>query len=119
VLAEKVIGETKTQILKRAVNLSKEDRKVELHEYIKFIKAEVKKSEDEKPKEGFWIGAQSLEISFQTTTEVSKEGGLKIYFLSAKGEKIQQEIQTVKINLITQEFRPKSVDAWSLGKRTN
>jgi hypothetical protein len=95
--------------------LSTEDKKVELHEYIKFIKNEVKKSEDEKPKEGFWIGAQSLEITFQTTTEVSKEAGLKIYVLSAKGEKIQQTIQTVKINLTTQEFRPKSVDGWKLG----
>lgn len=95
--------------------MSTEDKKVELHEYIKFIKNEVKKSEDEKPKEGFWIGAQSLEITFQTTTEVSKEAGLKIYVLSAKGEKIQQTIQTVKINLTTQEFRPKSVDGWKLG----
>jgi len=95
--------------------LSTEDKKVELHEYIKFIKNEVKKSEDEKPKEGFWIGAQSLEITFQTTTEVSKETGLKIYVLSAKGEKIQQTIQTVKINLTTQEFRPKSVGAFVFG----
>lgn len=92
-----------------------EDKKVELHEYIKFIKDEVKKSEDEKPKEGFWIGAQSLEITFQTTTEVSKEAGLKIYVLSAKGEKIRQTIQTVKINLTTQEFRPKSVDGFQFG----
>ena len=97
--------------------MSTEDKKVELHEYIKFIKDEVKKSENDKPKEGFWIGAQSLEITFKTTTEVSKEGGLKIYFLSAKGEKKQQTIQTVKINLITQEFRPKSVDGWSLGRK--
>jgi hypothetical protein len=92
-----------------------EDKKVELHEYIKFIKNEVKKSEDEKPKEGFWIGAQSLEITFQTTTEVSKEAGLKIYILSTKGEKIQQTVQTVKINLATQEFRPKSIDGWTFG----
>ena len=94
-----------------------EDKKVELHEYIKFIKNEVKKSEDEKPKEGFWIGAQSLEITFQTTTEVSKEAGLKIYILSAKGEKVQQTVQTVKINLATQEFRPKSVDGFVLGSK--
>jgi len=97
--------------------LSTEDKKVELHEYIKFIKDEVKKSEDEKPKEGFWIGAQSLEIAFQTTTEVSKEAGLKIYLLSAKGKKAQQTVQTVKINLTTQEFRPKDVNAWSLGHK--
>jgi hypothetical protein len=95
--------------------LSTEDKKVELYEYIKFIKDEVKKSENEKPKEGFWIGAQSLEIIFQTTTEVSKEAGLKIYLLSAKGEKAQQTVQTVKINLTTQEFRPKSVDGWKFG----
>lgn len=95
--------------------MSTEDKKVELHEYIKFIKNEVKKSEDEKPKEGFWIGAQSLEITFQTTTEVSKEAGLKIYVLSAKGEKIQQTVQTVKINLATQDFRPKNFDAFKFG----
>jgi len=92
-----------------------DDKKVELHEYIRFVKNEVKKSEDEKPKEGFWIGAQSLEITFQTTTEVSKEAGLKIYILSAKGEKIQQTVQTVKINLTTQEFRPKSVGGFAFG----
>ena len=62
----------------------------------RYIKAEIKKSEDQK--DGFWIGAQSLEMTFQTTTEVSKEGGLKIYFLSAQGKTEQQLIQTVKIS---------------------
>lgn len=83
-----------------------ESEKVELHDYIKFIKDEVRKSEENKPEEGFWIGAQSLEMTFQTTTEVSKEGGLKIYVVSAEGKKKQQIIQTVKISFVTQEFKP-------------
>ena len=82
------------------------DRNVELHEFIRFVKEEVKKSEDPKPKEGFWIGAQSLEITFQTITEVDKKGGLKIFLLSAEGEKKKKMVQTVKINLVTQEFKP-------------
>ena len=83
-------------------------KKVELHEYIKFIKEEVKKSEDPRPDIGFWIGAQSLEITFETTTEVDKKGGLRIYFLSAEGEKKKRLVQTVKITLVTQEFKSKS-----------
>lgn len=78
-----------------------------MSEYIKYIKDEVKKSESEKPKEGFWIGAQTLEMTFQTTTEVSREGRLKIYVLSAEGKKKEQVIQTVKIGFITQEFKPR------------
>jgi hypothetical protein len=85
--------------------MSSNDKKVELNEYIKFIKDEVKKSETEKPKEGFWIGAQTLEMTFETTTEISKEGGLKIYVLSAEGKKKEQLVQTVKITFITQEFK--------------
>jgi hypothetical protein len=79
--------------------------KIELNEYIKFIKDEVKKSETDKPKEGFWIGAQSLEMAFETTTEVNKECGLKIYVLSAEGKKKEQLVQTVKITFVTQEFK--------------
>jgi len=67
-------------------------RKVELHEFIKFIKEEVKKSEDPKPEEGFWIDAQSLEITFQTITEVDKKGGLRIFLLSAEGEKKEKTV---------------------------
>lgn len=80
------------------------NKNVELHEFIKFVKEEVRKSEDPKPREGFWIGAQSLEITFQTTTEVIKGGGLKIYLLSVEGEKEEKTVQTVKVNLVTQEF---------------
>jgi hypothetical protein len=76
---------------------------VELHEFIKFIKEEIKKSEDPKPSEGFWIGAQTLEITFQTVTEVDKKGGLKVLLLSAEGEKKAKTIQTLKIVLVTQE----------------
>lgn len=86
--------------------MSSNEKKVELNEYIKFIKNEIKKSETEKPKEGFWIGAQSLEMTFETTTEISKEGGLKIYVLSAEGKKKEQLVQTVKITFATQEFKP-------------
>jgi len=82
-------------------------KNVELHEYIKFIKEEVKKSEDPKPEKGFWIGAQSLEITFQTVTEVDKKGGLKIFLLSAEGEQKKRLVQTVKISLVTQDFKPK------------
>ena len=78
---------------------------VELHEYIRFIKEEVKKSEDTKPKEGFWIGAQSLEITFETVTEVDKKGGLKIFLLLAEGEQKKMLRQTVKISLVTQDFQ--------------
>lgn len=80
---------------------------MELHEFIKFVKSEVKKSEDPKPEKGFWIGAQSLEITFETVTEVDKRGGLKIYLLSAEGEQKKKTVQTVKVNLITQDFKPK------------
>jgi hypothetical protein len=59
---------------------------VELHDFIKFIKEEIGKSEQMKPEIGFWIGAQSMEMSFETVTEVNKKGGLKIYLLSAEGE---------------------------------
>ena len=79
-------------------------KNVELYEYIKFIKEEVKKSETTKPDKGFWIGAQSLEITFQTVTEVDTKGGLKIFLLSAEGKKREQKVQTVKISLATQEF---------------
>jgi hypothetical protein len=79
---------------------------VELHDFIKFIKEEVKKSETEKPEKGFWIGAQSLEMTFETVTEVNKKGGLKIYLLSAEREKKQKSVQTVKINFVTQAFEP-------------
>ena len=79
-------------------------KNVELHEYINFIKEEVKKSEDPKPEKGFWIGAQSLEITFQTVTEVDTKGGLKIFFLSAEGEHKKKLVQTVKIGLVTQDF---------------
>jgi hypothetical protein len=82
-------------------------KSVELHEYIKFIKEEVRKSEDIKPKEGFWIGAQSLEITFQTVTEVDKKCGLRIFLLSAEGARKKRLIQTVKISLVTQEFKSK------------
>lgn len=82
-------------------------RNVELHEYIRFIKEEVTKSEDPKPKKGFWIGAQSLEITFQVFTEVDKEGGISMYFLSAKGQKKEKLVQTVTITLVTQDFRLK------------
>jgi len=82
-------------------------RKVELHEFIKFIKEEVKKSEDPKPEEGFWIGAQSLEITFQTITEVDKKSGLRIFLLSAEGEKKEKTVQTVKVNFVTQNFKPR------------
>lgn len=83
------------------------EKNVELHEFIKFVKSEVKKSEDPKPKEGFWIGSQSLEITFETVTEIDKRGGLKIYLLSAEGEKKKKTIQKVKVNLTTQDFKPK------------
>ena len=82
-------------------------KNVELHEYIKFIKGEVKKSEDPKPDRGFWIGAQSLEITFQTVTEVDIKGGLKIFLLSAEGEHKKKLVQTVKIGLVTQDLTPK------------
>lgn len=78
---------------------------VELYEFIKFIKEEVRKSEVPKPTEGFWIGAQSLEITFETVTEVEKGGKLKIFLLSVEGEKKDKMVQTVKINLVTQDFR--------------
>ena len=80
---------------------------VELHEYIRFIKEEVKKSEDPKPKEGLWIGAQSLSITFQTTTEIDERGGLKMFILSTEGEKKERAAQSVTINLVTQEIEPK------------
>lgn len=91
-------------------------KNVELHEFIKFIKEEVKKSEDPKPEEGFWIGAQSLEITFQTITEVDKKGGLKIYFLSAESEKKEKAVQTVKIGLVTQYFKRKQPIRASAGR---
>lgn len=81
-------------------------KNVELYEYIRFIKEEVKKSEDPRPEKGFWIGAQSLEITFQTVTEVDKKGGLKIFLLSAEGKKKEKTVQTVKISLVTQDFKP-------------
>ena len=54
------------------------------------------------------MGAESLEITFETTTEVSKEGGLKIYILSAKGETKNKLVQTVKIKFVTQEVGSKA-----------
>jgi len=91
-------------------------KNVELHEYIKFIKEEVKKSEDPKPKKGFWIGAQSLEMTFQAVSEVDKKGGLKIFLLPAEGEKKEKAVQTVKISLITQEFQPRPPIEVSTGR---
>jgi len=46
---------------------------VELNEFIRFVKEEVRNSEDPKPENGFWTGAQSLEITFETVTEIKKE----------------------------------------------
>ena len=100
----KVIRTKKNQ-LESGMTVKKMSKGVELHEYIKFVKDEVKKSEDPKPERGFWIGAQSLEITFQTVTEVDKKGGLKIFLLSMEGKKKEQKVQTVKINLVTQEFK--------------
>jgi len=91
-------------------------KNVELHEYIRFIKEQVEESEDPKPKKGFWIGATSLEITFQTVTEVDKKGDLKIFLLSAEGEKKEKTVQTVKINLVTQDFQPKRPMEVSTGR---
>ena len=77
---------------------------VELYEFIKFVKGQVHASEDPKPMAGFWIGVQTLEITFQTITEVDKKGQLKVFLLSAEGAKKEKTVQTVKINLVTQEF---------------
>jgi hypothetical protein len=54
-----------------------------------------------------WIGAQSLSITFQTTTEIDKRGGLKMFILSTEGEKKERAVQSVTINLVTQEFESK------------
>ena len=81
-------------------------KNIALHEYLRFIKEEVKKSEDPKPEKGFWIGAQSLEITFEVFTEIDKEGGISMYFLSAKGKKKEQSVQRVTISLATQDFQP-------------
>lgn len=89
---------------------------VELSEFIKFVKKEVEKSEDPKPKKGFWIGAQGLEITFETITEVDKKGGLKIYLLSAEGEKKKRTVQTVKVSFVTQDFSPRPPIEVSTGK---
>lgn len=78
---------------------------VELHKFIKHVKKEVERSEDPKPETGFWIGANSLEITFETITEVDKKGGFRIYLVSAEGEKKDKTVQTVKINLVTQNFK--------------
>lgn len=78
---------------------------VELSEYIRYVKDEIKKSEDAKPEEGFWIGLQSAEITFQTTTEIIKEGGLKIFFLSGEASKKDQAVQTVTMTFISQDFK--------------
>jgi len=92
-------------------------KNVELHEYIRFIKEEVKKSEDLKPDKGFWIGAQSLEIAFETVTEIDKKGGLKIFLISTEGEKKERLVQTVKISLVTQDFQESNVEI-GFGKRS-
>lgn len=93
-----------------------EKKNVELNEFIRFIKEEVKKSEDPKPEKGFWIGAQSLEITFETVTEIDKKGGLKIILISAEGEKKEKTVQTVKISLVTQEFQPRPPIQVTTGK---
>jgi len=100
----KVITQTKRTKLAKVNMMSKS---VELHEYIRFIKEQVEESEDPKPEKGFWIGASSLEITFQTVTEVDKKGGLRIFLLSAEGEKKKKTVQTVKISLVTQDFKPR------------
>jgi len=82
-------------------------KNVELSEFINYIKGQVRKSEEPKPSEGFWIGASSLEISFETITEFKKGGGLKIFIISAEGEKKNKIVQKVKINLVTQDFKPR------------
>ena len=78
---------------------------VELGEYIRYVKDEIKKSEDPRPEEGFWIGIQSAEITFQTTTEITKGGGLKILFLSGEASKKDQSIQTVTMTFVSQDFK--------------
>lgn len=80
-------------------------KNVELSKFINYIKDEVRKSEEPKPFEGFWIGASSLEITFETITEVKKGGGFRIYLLSAEGEKKNKTVQKVKINLVTQDIK--------------
>ena len=70
---------------------------VELHKYIIKLKEEIIKSETKKPREGFWIGTKSLEMTLQTITEVNDKGGIMIYFLSAEKQKKKQTIQTLKI----------------------
>lgn len=85
---------------------------LELHEYIKFVKDQIAKSETEKPEKGFWIGAESLEITFQTKTEIGKEGGIKILVLSAGEEKKDEVTQTIKVNFVASniELRKASID---------
>jgi len=80
-------------------------KNIELNEFIRFIKEEVKKSEDPRPTKGFWIGAQTLEITFQTIIEIDKKGGLKVLLLSAEGEKKEKTVQTLKISLVTQDIK--------------
>lgn len=82
----------------------KQMTEVELSEYIRYIKKQITQSEDPRPSKGFWIGMQSAEITFQTTTEVIKDGGLKIYFLSGQVSKADKTIQTIKMTFVTQHY---------------
>lgn len=81
-------------------------KEVELSEYIKYVKEEIKKSEDPRPEKGFWMGVQTTEISFQTTTDITKEGGLKIFFFSGGATKKDQTVQTIKMTFISQDYKP-------------
>jgi hypothetical protein len=86
--------------------MSVEEKKVELTKYIQYLKEEVESTENPKPRTGFWMGVKSLEIAFEAVTEMSKEGELKTYAVLAGGEKREQFIQSIKIDFITQEFKP-------------
>lgn len=79
---------------------------VTLSDFIEHVKAQIMASEDPKPPTGFWIGVQTVEITFETISEVLKGGGLKIYLFSAQGEKKDKTVQKIKINLVTQDLEP-------------
>jgi hypothetical protein len=86
------------------VTLLSETKATDLTNFIRDVKRQVKESEDPRPEEGFWTGINSIELEVNAITEKKAGGGVKILILHGDAEVSTQQIQKVKIGLVTQDF---------------
>ena len=84
-----------------------ERKATDLTDFIRDVKRQVKESEDPQPEDGFWTGVNSIELEVNSITEEKVGGGIKILVLHGDAEVGTQQIQKVKIGLVTQDFNKK------------